>query len=256
MKITFAAFVTFAFAATSLSSLAQVLTPSTYLTDDSQILTTGTEVWGGRTVGGGPITLSNGVSLSTVFAGGPTYAASTIPGSTVSVRTDGAYRGDYTGEGGFSDSALNTALLYDFTGSYGQFYVAGLTPGNTYVIQLFATMTSSGDLGFAGAPTDYMGTETVKDNTPGGTGASTVLNWGQAVAGTGTGTYFITDTFTANATGQEFLDVNIVTGPQTQMAAAQIRDITAVPEPSTYAMMLACLGALVWIVRRPDPARR
>jgi hypothetical protein len=251
MKIPLITAITALTIVSGLVARAQVIGPDTYFTSEDQVLTTGTQVWGGRDVGGGNIVLNDGVSLNTVFTGGDNYAPSTIAGYTgISVRTDGAYRGDETGVSGFSDPGLNTAFSYDFTGGYGQFYVAGLTSGDTYVIQLFAAKTSNGYTQVDADTNDgVFGNELVKDDTSGGTGASGTFSWGQPVSGTGTGVFTITDTFTANSSGQEFLDISSIDMNPSQIAAAQIRDITSVPEPSAYAIMLLsglALGALAF----------
>jgi hypothetical protein len=223
---------------------AQVLSSSTLLTSEFQTLIQGEQVYGGNDAYNN-LTLNNGVTFGTRYVNGNVYTPSTIPGSTVSVRTDGAYRGDYTAEGFFTDGNLNNALQYDSTGSYGQYYIEGLTPGVKYELQLFATMTSNGytDGGASGS-------ETVQDITAGGNGATTTLNWGQATPGVGSGTYFITELFTANSSGQEQLFFSSISGAPVQIGASQILNLSVIPEPSTYAMMLAGLAVLGFCVRR------
>jgi hypothetical protein len=222
-------------------------TSNTAFTSEGQVLTTGTEVWGGRAnYGGGTFTLANGVSFNTQFINA-TYVGTALSG--VQVDVDGAYRADYTGVSAFSDSALNNVLTYDSTGSYGVFNIKGLTAGATYTVQFFAAMTGNGDYtSGGGAPVEFS-TEDVSNNTSGG---SSTLSFGQAYdAGaetySGTGVYTVSDTFTAGLSGIQNFYFSSPTSQTVQIAAGQIR---MAPEPSTYAMLFGGLAVLGFLMRR------
>jgi hypothetical protein len=236
----------------SLNAHAQFTTDTAFTSED-QVLTTGTEVWGGRAnYGGGSFTLSDGVSFGTEFTGGLNYAGTTLSGITV--RTDGNYRDDYTGVGGFSDSALNNVLTYDFTGGYVVFDIAGLTAGQTYTVQFFAAMTNNGDYTSGGGAAVESSTEKVENDSSGGT---STLSYGQTYdAGTdtysGTGVYTVSDTFVAASDGTQNLFFSSPTGETVQLAAADIR---VAPEPSTYAMLLGGVALLGFVMRRKASAR-
>jgi hypothetical protein len=223
-------------------------TADTYFTSEDQVLTTGTEVWGGRAnYGGGDFDLSDGVSFDTQFAGGVTYAGTSLSGITV--RTDGAYRDDYTGVSAFSDSALNNVLTYDISTGGVIFDIAGLTSGDTYTVQFFSAMTNNGDYTSGGGAPVESGTLPIANNTSGGT---STISFGQtydAVSGTysGTGVYTVTDTFVAGTDGTQNFYITSPSGSVAQLAAADIR---LVPEPSTYAMLLGGVALLGLIVRR------
>jgi hypothetical protein len=224
-----------------------VLSADTAFTSEDQVLTLGTEVWGGRDTGnGGSHTLLNGVSFDSQFINASFVG--TDLGSGITVKTDGAGYGSHTAISSFSDGVLNSVLEGDSQGGYGQLFVDGLVTGQTYVIQLFAAMTQSGDVGYGpSTPASYFsGTETVTDETQGG---STTLSYGQTYdpdteTYSGSGVYFITDTFVATG-NEEYLYLNGSTNP----AGLVLQDMVQVrelPEPSTYAMIglgvLALLG--------------
>jgi hypothetical protein len=230
----------------SLTARAQ-FTTDTYFTSEGQVLTTGTEVWGGRAnYGGGSYTLADGVSFNTGFSNA-NYVGTSLSG--ISVDVDGAFRYDYTGVSAFSDSALNNVLTYDSSGSYGVFNIRGLTAGDTYTVQFFAAMTNNGDYTSGGGSPVESSTETVANNTSGG---SSTLSFGQTYdpvteTYSGTGVFTVSDTFIAQAGGTQDFFFSSPSDQVVQISAAQIR---LAPEPSTYAMMLGGLALLGFCVRR------
>jgi hypothetical protein len=235
------------------------------VTGDESVLTEGTEVWGGSAGGlqnnSTSYTLTNGVSFG-VFNNSNFVS---FPGSNVQVDQDGASYGDQAADSisdvGFSDPSLNGALSFGpATGNGGQLFlnIKGLTSGDLYVIQAFASMTHTGNSNGNGG---LSGTELV---TPGSGDFSglvpadaSTLSWGQTADPANPGSYlnsgafYVTDTFTANAAGTAFLVFNNSPGTAYELLdAAQIRDITNVPEPTTYAMMFAGLALVAFWVRR------
>jgi hypothetical protein len=243
-------------AATSVHAQA-VLSADTYFTSESQVLTIGTEVWGGattfngqNTIASGSRTLADGVSFDSIFNNA--NFVSTDLGSGITVKTDGSYYCGHSNVSGFSDPKLNSILEGDAVGNYGQIFVDGLVAGQTYVIQVFANMTQGADIGGGSnnSTSVYSGSEVVTDETQGG---STTLSYGQTYdpineTYSGTGVYSITDTFVAQAGGQEFLFLG--QPPQTSapvlVGEIQVRQL---PEPSVYGLLGLGLLALVAIGR-------
>jgi hypothetical protein len=230
---------------------APLFSASTELTSEYQILTQGTQVWGGAaTYNGGSRTLANGVDFDAIY-NNANFVGTDLPGG-VTLKTDGAYYGAHSNVSGFSDPVLNSVLEGDALGSYGQIFVDGLTAGHVYQLQLIVNMTHTGDIGggFNNPSSVYSGSELVQDITQGG---STTLDWGQTynpvtMTYSGTGANYVTETFVAPTGGQEYL---LLSGAGSVLDGnIEVRDITAVPEPSTYAMMLAGLAVLGFCVRR------
>jgi hypothetical protein len=224
-----------------------VLSADTPFVSEDQVLTLGTEVFGGNE-NGVSATLANGVDFQS-HLNNATFVGTTLSGVTVD--TDGSYYGGHANVTAFSDNTLNSMLNGDSVGAYSQVFVDGLTAGNTYVIQVFASMTQGDDIagGFNNPNSVYYGTEDWVDETQGG---STTLSYGQpydAVTQTysGTGVYFFTDTFVATGS-QEYLlsPQGDSTNGQALIAAVEVREL---PEPSVYGMIGMGLLALVAIGR-------
>jgi hypothetical protein len=87
----------------------------------------------------------------------------------------------------------------------------------------------------------------------GGANTSAALLYGTGAGGTGPG-QFILGTFVADSTGTETLTVNgfggADIGASPQINLLQLRDITTVPEPSTFAFLASGVGALLVAFRR------
>jgi hypothetical protein len=228
-----------------------VLTPGVAVTGDESVLTTGTEVFGGTQ--NGAFTLNNGVTFGSSLQNAVSVA-STIPGSTVKVDSDGASFGDQTGNLGFTDSNLNNALAFNSaTGGQLFFYITGLTPGDRYLTQYFAALTTAATGGNINGNGSFNAVETVSHEEGFFTGveATTTLPYGRTADPANPGMYLDsgaftgTDTFTANAAGTAFIQFSNSTNGIDLDAAVQIRDLTTVPEPSTYALMFGAIGMLV-----------
>ena len=243
LAIAFATIGTLALLSATSAQASATLSASTNLTSESQVLTTGTEVWGGRQYGGNiNSTLADGVTFGSVF-NNANFVGTSL-GSGITVKTDGSYYGAHSNLSSFSDPNLNSVLTDDQLGAYGQIFVDGLTTGQTYVIQVFASMTNSGDNGggFSNPSTVYSAAENVTDETQGGT---TTFDYGTGYSSTGA--TFFTDTFTATGS-QEYLLFS--QPPDTSngviFGAIQVREL---PEPSVYGMIGLGLLALVGIGR-------
>jgi hypothetical protein len=249
-----------AFVVLPATASAQVLTAGTPVTGDDSFLTIGTEVWGGTSIGqysNANYVLSNGVTLNDAFNNSQFVSD---PNSTVQVDQDGAAFGDQTGNLSFSDSTLNNALGFNSaSGSYLFLNIKGLTPGDVYVVQYIDALTASGNINGAGS---FNATESVYHEEGVFTGveasptATSTLSYGQTPDPANPGQYLDsgvfsgTDTFTANSNGTAFLLFANSSNGINLLAAAQIRNITDVPEPTTYAMMFAGLAFLGLLVHR------
>ena len=95
-----------------------------------------------------------------------------------------------------------------------------MNPGDTYQLEYWANDGRSG----VNARTETL---------IGGGNTSAVLDEGSGTGGTGVG-QFILGTFVADSTGEESLTID---GPSPIITLLQIRDITPVPEPSTFALL-------------------
>lgn len=228
--------------ATAWSARAQILTVSTPVTDVSSVLTLGSEVFGGSS--NGSFTLSNGVSFVYFYNSGTTTSG--IPGSTVTVDVDGAGYGNYANLS-LSDSTLNNVLNNNLATQGSLFeYITGLTPGQAYVVQTFASMTPSGNINGNGT---YSGTETVtySDSFYGATSGNTgTLSYGQLLPGE-SGAFSMTATFTAGSAGTAFLRFLNSDNTVDEIAALQIR---ALPEPSTWLLLAVGIAGSALLLRR------
>jgi hypothetical protein len=224
-----------------------IMGPNTPVTGDSSVTTNGTEVWGGDVTAN--TTLANGVTFNHIFnstwspSGSPVSYPTVPAGPAVQAVMDGAAWGDQTGNLGFSDSQLNLTLSNNDAGGYQFLYIGNLTPGHVYTVQSFDALTNGGNINNAGT---FNATQTVTFSNTffGPVIGSTTLNYGQG--GGGSGAFSTSETFVAGSGGTAFLLFNPSTNGVDILAAAQIRDITAVPEPSTYALMLGGLGLLAF----------
>ena len=104
----------------------------------------------------------------------------------------------------------------------------GMTPGDTYQLEIWVN--------------DGRNNVTAErsETITGGANTSAALLYGTGPNGTGPG-QFILGTFVADGTGDESLTLTgfggADIGPSTQLSIMQLRDITPVPEPSTFALL-------------------
>jgi hypothetical protein len=144
-----------------------------------------------------------------------------ISGPGLSAGTDGG-----TGTGSASYQAVLADCIY-VVGTTGTVTMNDLISGHQYQVEVWNSTpydaTSYSDTSATDSVTGLVNTYVVGKFTA--TGGSAAFNFGAPPPGT------------ASTSGAYVLD------------AVSVRDLS-VPEPSTYAMMLAGLGSLVWFARR------
>ena len=136
-------------------------------------------------------------------------------------------------------SSADFAALMNSGGTYedggdgaGIVSISGLTIGDSYDVQIF----DRADDGDAGATTYTSGSSSVTLTDGAGTGGNGV---GDFVTGSFTATSG-TETFNWAGAGSQF----------TVLGAVSVTNVTAVPEPSTFALMLGGCAGLVFLVFR------
>lgn len=138
------------------------------------------------------------------------------------------------GDGGSSDSAWGSILnTFEWSGSdvTTSNLIDGLVVGATYQVQFFA------------ARTDCCGTRTLTFSN-GTDPASATVGYDDYVS--------VVGTFVADATFQTFRFDDSVNAPA--LNAYVLRDVSPVPEPQTWTMLMAGLGLLGWAATRSRPA--
>jgi hypothetical protein len=208
-----------ALTAMTIAAHAAVTPTSTLVTGDSSVLTLGTEETSLSVVAfqlGSPITLTNGVVFSNGNSG-PLPFVSTQNGITTTLSGVAGNTGALS-QTAFSDPNLDGVLEASILTS-GSFSLSttGLTVGHTYDLQIFTAL-----------PGGTAGTETVTDGLSSGS---------LAFGGANSGSYSTVDTFTALTGGSESVTIGSSTTGTEYVAAYELRDITDIPEPSTYAMI-------------------
>lgn len=148
-----------------------------------------------------------------------------------------------------ADSNYNY-LLQTAIYSYGEAISltwGGMTPGDTYQVEYWVN--------------DGRNSVTAErsETLTGGANTSAALTFGTGPNGTGPG-QFIIGTFVADNTGTQTLTVTPFGGADISASAQvnlmQLRDLTAVPEPATAAILAAGVGAVLFGLRRRNAAAR
>jgi hypothetical protein len=136
-------------------------------------------------------------------------------------------------------AAILTSLAYGNNGEPAKLTLSGLKAGDTYQLQIFA--------GTEGAD----GSESVTDVTtvPGPTPPSPAGNLDYGSNAGDSDAAFIDESFTATSGGTETINIDAAQGDYLILNAVNLQ-ITATPEPATYAMLLGGLGCLIFLARR------
>jgi len=158
-------------------------------------------------------------NVSTVFNA---YEPNTLTDGTITLAGAG-YGGDGSGSSATPyDAALNgTTFVQNYT---GEIQIGGLNPGSTYQIQIWNV-----------------------DNDP-----TRLTSFTDGVSSP-VQFYFgnVIGTFTAGSSTETIDYTNVVPNTNDTFTAGEVNavDVRLVPEPSTYAMLFAGIGALVLVVR-------
>jgi hypothetical protein len=200
---------------------AQVFGTTTLVTEDSNVLNTGTTV------------LAYDVSNTATSVNGVNFSGATTNGA-VTFSLSNFNDSDNNGvDGSYLSSALTDALIdniFNF-GTSTAITLNHLTPGTTYALQVFAGTTGVG-----------FGSMYLEDGSATGT-----LSFGNGSSNSTA--YYTTETFTAGSTGTETLNfVPISDSYNDSFVILDAFNLRAVPEPSTWAMLVGgvvlLLGAL------------
>jgi hypothetical protein len=177
---------------------------------------------------------------STLAVNGVTFQASSdLPGLGTSFDNS-------TGPGSFNspgtpNANYNTLLTAGAFGNnstpYG-FGWSGMTPGDTYLVELWV---NDGRNSAVNARTE---------TATGGANTSAFLDYGSGTSGPG---QYIVGTFLADLSGAETITLSPGPAiPSAQLNLLQVRDITAVPEPSTLAFLATGAAAAFYSIRRKN----
>jgi PEP-CTERM motif len=108
---------------------------------------------------------------------------------------------------------------------------SNMTVGDTYLVQMWLNDGRNGQTGTS--------------TFTGGANTSDPVAIGDGVPG-----QYIIGTFVADSTGSE----SITMSPGIMLNLVQVRDLTAVPEPSTFGLLAAGMGAVLLLLRRRNAA--
>ena len=214
-------------------------TPST-ISGTSDVSTEGTLVgtWGPGDDWGGNNRSDNYPVNGVVFAA---YGSGTFGSWVSNSGLDDRY-GSY-GNPNTADANYNYLLqtaIYSYGSSISLTW-GGMTAGDTYQLEFWVN--------------DARNSVTAErsETLTGGANTSAALLYGTGAGGTGPG-QFVLGSFVADSTGTETLTLNAFggadIGPSAQVNLMELRDITAVPEPSTVAFLASGAGALLVAFRR------
>jgi hypothetical protein len=204
----------------------------TFISGASDVSTLGTYSGSWAPQDGGANTLPvNGVTFQ---------GFSDLSGLTPGATFDNGYSG--FASPGTADANYNALLQYArFSNETGPATITwgGMTAGDTYLVQFWVNDARNSTVNAR--------TETLT----GGADTSAALDFG--AGDTGAGQYII-GTFIADGSGTETLTVTPTgTGqinPSAQVNLLQIRQIAAVPEPSSLALLAGSAGAMIFGLRR------
>jgi hypothetical protein len=154
-----------------------------------------------------------------------TFDNSTGSGTFAAPTTSSVNYSTLLTSGAFGNNATPYSLTWD-----------GMTAGNTYLVELWVNDGRNSEVNAR--------TETVT----GGANTSAFLDYGSGSNGPG---QWITGTFVADNSGSETLTLTPGSAiPSAQLNLFQVRDLSPVPEPSTFAFLTAGAGALFCGLRR------
>jgi hypothetical protein len=182
---------------------------------------------------------------TTTAVNGVLFTGSQDPNGLTGVRIYSIPHGFGTLSNGVNPISGAANATYNDILAGSQYYIAtqnlsfaNLTPGDTYLLQIFAGSTQN----------PQTNTETLTDGT-----VSADLAYGPATSASGAD--FITETFTADNTGEETIQFSVKADNQSSYEGLNALDLRVVPEPSSMALVSMGLAACVLIYLRRKSAR-
>jgi hypothetical protein len=179
----------------------------------------------------------NGDAVGGITVNGVTFQAfPDLPGASTTL-DNGAGNLTYASPG-TANAQYNDLLTAGAFGNGSGAYTLswnGMTQGNTYLVQLWVQDGRNS--------TVNQRTETLT----GGANTSLALAYGSGDSGAG---QYIIGTFVAGSGSETLTLTPGLAFPSAQFNLLQVRDITAVPEPSAMAMSLAGFGLLLCLFRK------
>ena len=201
-------------------------TPLT-ISGSSDVATTGTLLGTWAPFNGNASTTVNGVAFK---------ASADLPGASTTLDnggSNGTFASPGTSDTGYNN-LLNAGAFGNGSGTYTLSW-NGMTQGDTYLVQLWVQDGRNS--------TVNQRTETLT----GGANTSVSLAYGSGDSGAG---QYVIGTFVAGSSSETLTLTPGAAFPSAQFNLLQVRDITAVPEPSAMALGLAGFGMLLCLFRK------